>query len=62
MRNGACVTWLLGWWLIQDIGEYLYFLEYGKPFEVTSGYAFFIVGIWILFTSILYEKKDDHDI
>jgi len=58
MRNGAFVTWLLGWWLIQDVFEYLYFLEHGKPHEMSDSVGWILLGIWILVASIVYEGKE----
>ncbi len=57
MKNGAFVAWLLGWFLVTDISEYLYFLEYGKPHKITDFYAWFVILMWIFIASLLYEKR-----
>lgn len=62
MRNGAFVTWLLGWWIANDISEYSYFLTHGKHFIPTDGYAWFFIGLWIFIGILLYEKKEDEEV
>ena len=57
MRNGACVTWLVGWPIIADVDKFVNHLVGDKPVEVTLSFAVVWVSIWIGVAIWLHDRR-----
>ena len=64
MRNIGFTIWMLFWWLVCEINEYIGFLihpELHKTITAGDVFVFFVnLFIWIFVGFLLYEKKEDY--
>lgn len=63
MKNLAFVLWMLGWPIVVNINEYLYYLTTNKVYSDETEFVSAIINliIWIGIGVRLYEKKEKEE-